>query len=88
MLCCYRETNDGHKWLHSEHRYNDEEKPVVLAWDTVSNSFDYLLSYEFYGKRYICGCWWVTWQVIDKCQLMNDMTGDTLVSVDEWHDRW
>lgn len=27
---------DGHKWLKSVHRYNDKQKPVVMAWDTVS----------------------------------------------------
>ncbi|XP_006816237.1 EF-hand calcium-binding domain-containing protein 6-like [Saccoglossus kowalevskii] len=30
-----RETDEGHKWLISEHRYNDQAKPAILAWETV-----------------------------------------------------
>ena len=26
---------EGHKWLNSVHRYNNKQKPVILAWETV-----------------------------------------------------
>ncbi|XP_070545178.1 EF-hand calcium-binding domain-containing protein 6-like isoform X2 [Ptychodera flava] len=32
-----RETDEGHKWLISEHRYNDQPKPAVMAWNTVED---------------------------------------------------
>ncbi|XP_077999888.1 EF-hand calcium-binding domain-containing protein 6-like isoform X2 [Glandiceps talaboti] len=32
-----RETDEGHKWLISEHRYNDQPKPAVMAWETVED---------------------------------------------------
>lgn len=34
-LLVIRETEEGHKWLVSEHRYNDKDKPLVLAWEMV-----------------------------------------------------
>ena len=29
---------EGHKWLNSSHRFNDVQKPAVLAWQTVQCS--------------------------------------------------
>ena len=26
---------EGHKWLTSVHKYNDTQKPAILAWETV-----------------------------------------------------
>ena len=26
---------EGHKWLNSSHKFNDVQKPAVLAWQTV-----------------------------------------------------
>lgn len=27
---------EGHKWLKSCHKFNDKQKPAILAWNTVS----------------------------------------------------
>ncbi|XP_033107844.1 EF-hand calcium-binding domain-containing protein 6-like isoform X2 [Anneissia japonica] len=32
-----RETEEGHKWLNSAHRYNSEPAPATLAWSTVED---------------------------------------------------
>ena len=26
---------EGHKWLNSEHKFNEVQKPAILAWETV-----------------------------------------------------
>ena len=31
---------EGHKWLKSVHKFNDVQKPAVLAWETVSCVLD------------------------------------------------
>ncbi len=30
-------SQEGHKWLKSVHRYNDKQKPAIMAWETVSS---------------------------------------------------
>ena len=32
---CLR-VQEGHKWLQSVHRFNEQQKPAIMAWATVS----------------------------------------------------
>ncbi|CAH1799481.1 unnamed protein product [Owenia fusiformis] len=32
-----RETDEGHKWLISDHRFNSQQRPAILAWETVED---------------------------------------------------
>ena len=40
---------EGHKWLKSCHRYNDVQKPLIMAWKTVST----MCTRKFYGKLFL-----------------------------------
>ncbi|KAK3098848.1 hypothetical protein FSP39_023679 [Pinctada imbricata] len=30
-----RDTAEGHKWLNSVHRFNEKQKPVIMAWEQI-----------------------------------------------------
>ncbi|ESO84984.1 hypothetical protein LOTGIDRAFT_236027 [Lottia gigantea] len=32
-----RDTWEGHKWLNSVHRFNEKQKPIIMAWGTVED---------------------------------------------------
>ncbi|XP_074648584.1 EF-hand calcium-binding domain-containing protein 6-like [Tubulanus polymorphus] len=42
-----KESEAAHKWLNSVHRFNDKQKPVVMAWDTVEEILQEKISYRW-----------------------------------------
>ena len=43
-------SQEGHKWLKSVHRYNDQAKPAVLAWQTVREIKFNRLKFKAYNQ--------------------------------------